>query len=47
VASLPPVSVLFASLLGYNPVRTRLGPVLGHLPPAQAAFLTSGASSPP
>jgi len=41
VASLPPVSVLFASLLGYNPVRTLLGPVLGHLPPAQAAFLTS------
>ncbi len=41
VASLPPVSVLFASLLGYNPVRTLLGPVLGHLPLAQAAFLTS------
>jgi hypothetical protein len=41
VASLPPVSVRFASLLGYNPVRTLLGPVPGHLPPAQAAFLTS------
>jgi MFS family permease len=41
VASLPAVSVVFASLLGYNPVRTLLGPVLGHLPPAQAAFLTS------
>jgi hypothetical protein len=41
VASLPPVSVLFASLLGYNPVRTLLGPVPGHLHPAQAAFLTS------
>jgi hypothetical protein len=41
MASLPPVSVLFASLLGYNPVHTLLGPVLGHLPPAQAAFLTS------
>ena len=27
VASLPPVSTLFASLLGYNPVRTLLGPV--------------------
>jgi hypothetical protein len=41
VASLPPVSVLFASLLGYNPVRTLLGPLPGHLHPAQAAFLTS------
>jgi hypothetical protein len=35
-----PVSVLFASLLGYNPVRTLLGLVLAHLHPAQAAFLT-------
>jgi hypothetical protein len=41
VASLPPVSVLVASLLGYNPVRTLLGPVPGHLHPAQAASLTS------
>jgi MFS family permease/DNA-binding MarR family transcriptional regulator len=40
VAALPPVSVLFASLLGYNPVRTLLGPVLAHLPPARAAYLT-------
>ena len=47
VASLPPVSALFASLLGYNPVRTLLGPVPGHLHPAQAAFLTSRGSSPP
>ncbi len=30
-----------ASLLGYNPVRTLLGPVLAHLHPAQASFLTS------
>ena len=36
-----------ASLLGYNPVRTLLGPVPGHLHPAQAAFLTSRGSSPP
>ena len=41
VASLPRVSVLFASLLGYNPVSTLLGPLPGHLHPAQAAFLTS------
>jgi MFS family permease len=40
VASLPPVSVLFAALLGYNPVRTLLGPALAHLPAARAAFLT-------
>jgi len=40
VAALPPVSVLFASLLGYNPVQTLLGPVLAHLPSARAAYLT-------
>jgi MFS family permease len=40
VASLPPVSVLFASLLGYNPIKTLLGPALAHLPAAQAAYLT-------
>ncbi len=40
VAALPPVAVLFASLLGYNPVRTLLGPVIAHLPPAHAAYLT-------
>ncbi|MFI1433906.1 MFS transporter [Streptomyces lydicus] len=41
VAALPPVSVLFASLLGYNPVQTLLGPhVLGQLPPGHAAYLT-------
>ncbi|MFI5086507.1 MAG: MFS transporter [Actinomycetales bacterium] len=41
VAGLPPVSVLFSSLLGYNPVQTLLGPqVLGQLPPANAAYLT-------
>ncbi|MER7288876.1 MFS transporter [Streptomyces lydicus] len=41
VAALPPVSVLFASLLGYNPVQTLLGPhVLGRLPPGHAAYLT-------
>ena len=40
VASLPPVSVLFAALLGYNPVSTLLGPVLAHLPAANVAHLT-------
>ncbi|QDP94618.1 MFS transporter [Microlunatus elymi] len=41
IGALPPVSVLFASLLGYNPVQTLLGPtVLGRLAAPQAAYLT-------
>jgi MFS family permease len=40
LASLPPISYLFASFLGYNPLKTLLGPVLGQLPPADAARLT-------
>jgi MFS family permease len=40
VASLPPVAVLFAALLGYNPLQQLLGGVLPHLPADQAAFLT-------
>ncbi|WP_280697891.1 MFS transporter [Kitasatospora sp. GP82] len=41
LAALPPVSVLFASLLGYNPVQTLLGPgVLAQLPADHAAYLT-------
>ncbi|MFJ9413428.1 MFS transporter [Streptomyces sp. NPDC101227] len=41
VAALPPVGVLFASLLGYNPVQTLLGPhVLAQLPAGHAAYLT-------
>jgi hypothetical protein len=40
VAALPPVSVLFAALLGYNPVQTLLGPALAKLPASHAAFLT-------
>ncbi len=41
VAHLPPVSTLFASFLGYNPIRTLLGPhVLHGLPAAQARTLT-------
>jgi len=31
---------LFAAFLGYNPMQTLLGPVLGHLPHASAAYLT-------
>ncbi|MBB2893699.1 MFS transporter [Flexivirga oryzae] len=41
VASLPPVGVLFASLLGYNPIQSLLGPhVLHQLPAATQAHLT-------
>jgi MFS family permease len=41
LGALPPVSVLFASLLGYNPVQSLLGPhVLAALPAHQAAYLT-------
>ena len=41
VAALPPVGVLFASLLGYNPIQSLLGPqVLGALPPGTAHHLT-------
>jgi MFS family permease len=37
-AHLPPVSVLFAAFLGYDPVRALLGPsVVGHLSPTNAA----------
>jgi len=40
LAGLPPISYLFASFLGYNPLQTLLGPVLGQLPAADAARLT-------
>jgi MFS family permease len=40
VAHLPPVSVLFAAFLGYDPVRTLIGPeVMSHLSAANAAAL--------
>ena len=40
VAALPPVSVMFAALLGYNPVQTLLGHALTKLPASHAAYLT-------
>src|SRR4051794_32283495 len=41
IAGLPPVAVLFASLLGYNPVQSLLGShVLAQLHPADAHYLT-------
>ena len=40
LAALPPVSIMFAALLGYNPVQTLLGPVVSRLPASHAAYLT-------
>lgn len=40
LADLPPISYLFASFLGYNPLGTLLGPVLGSLTPDQVSRLT-------
>ena len=41
ISRLPPVATLFASFLGYNPVKTLLGPhVLHGLPPADVHALT-------
>jgi MFS family permease len=41
ISHLPPVATLFASFLGYNPIRTLLGPhVLGQLPAGQSQQLT-------
>src|SRR6202020_726849 len=42
VAHLPPVSTMFAALLGYNPVQHLLGPsgTLKHLPQHNVAVLT-------
>jgi MFS family permease len=41
LAGLPPISYLFASFLGYNPLGALLGPALAQLPAADAARLTS------
>lgn len=47
VAALPPVGVLFAALLGYNPIRSLLGPdALAHLPAGHADYLTGRAFFP-
>lgn len=40
ISHLPPISVLFASFLGYNPIGHLLGGTILHLPAAQAAELT-------
>jgi MFS family permease len=40
ISHLPPVSTLFASLLGFNPIQQLLGPSAATLTPAQNHFLT-------
>ena len=40
ISHLPPIGVLFAAFLGYNPMQQLLGPLLYHLPSAHAAYLT-------
>jgi MFS family permease len=39
ISHLPPIGVLFASFLGYNPMQQLLGPLLSHLSAAHAAYL--------
>jgi MFS family permease len=46
IAGLPPVSVLFAAFLGYNPMQMLLGPALATLPPARQAVVTGHAFFP-
>ena len=48
VAHLPPVSILFAAFLGYNPIKTLLGPRCSpSCPPANARPPSPGAASSP
>ncbi|MBV8529386.1 MAG: MFS transporter [Candidatus Dormibacteraeota bacterium] len=46
IANLPPVGSLFAAFLGYNPVRTLLGPALTQLPEPTSAAITSNSFFP-
>jgi len=39
ISHLPPIGVLFASFLGYNPMQQLLGPLLSHLPAANATYV--------
>jgi MFS family permease len=39
ISHLPPIGVLFASFLGYNPMQQLLGPLLAHLSTAHAAYV--------
>ncbi len=45
-AALPPVASLFAAFLGYNPIRTLLGPSLHAMAPSKIGYLTGRAFFP-
>jgi hypothetical protein len=40
LSHLPPIGVLFAAFLGYNPIKQLLGPLLSHVPASHAAYLS-------
>ena len=40
IAHLPPIGILFAAFLGYNPMQQLLGPVLSHMSAAHAAYIS-------
>jgi MFS family permease len=40
ISHLPPIGVLFAAFLGYNPMQQLLGPILHQLPSAHAVYVT-------
>jgi MFS family permease len=40
LSHLPPIGVLFAAFLGYNPMKELLGPLLNNLPAVRAAYVT-------
>jgi hypothetical protein len=47
LSHLPPLGYIFAAFLGYNPLKSLLGPaVLGHLAPGQVAAITGRAFFP-
>ncbi len=39
LSHLPPIGVLFAAFLGYNPIQQLLGPLVSHLSPVHAAYV--------
>ncbi len=40
ISHLPPIGVLFAAFLGYNPMQQLLGPIIHQLPSAHAIYVT-------
>jgi len=46
ISKLPPTSTVFSALLGYNPMKTLLGPALTRLPHSTATYLTGRAFFP-